>query len=193
LTDAQLIGRAKLGDSAAWQMLYERLLPSVWRAARTRLSDKNVAEDIVSDAFHALIRNLDSLDAETCSLHAWLFRVVQNKINDCSRRQSCHLRVMEEVSNDESRRIDHDPADLALAQENRELVVSVLEELRTDHRMVLELKYVECLSVREIAVRMDQSEKGLESLLYRARVEFRNKYELRSKEKVAIVVTTLEK
>jgi RNA polymerase sigma-70 factor (ECF subfamily) len=103
------------------------------------------------------------------------------------------MRVMEEVSNDESRHLDHDPADLALAQENRELVVSVLEELRTDHRMVLELKYAEGLSVREIALRMDQSEKGLESLLYRARVEFRTKYEIRSKEKVAVVVTSVEK
>ena len=48
--------------------------------------------------------------------------------------------------------------------------------------------YNENVAVREIAARFGQSEKSIESLLYRARVEFRQKYDLRTKEIVAPVL-----
>jgi hypothetical protein len=48
-----------------------------------------------------------------------------------------------------------------------------MDDLPEPYRLVLEWKYVDRLSVQEIAVRMTLTEKAVESILFRARREFR--------------------
>ena len=56
----------------------------------------------------------------------------------------------------------------------------VLDELSDRQRRVLEWKYLESLGVREMAERLGETEKAVESLLYRARREFRRLFEVDS-------------
>ena len=184
MTDAQLLERVQQGDSSAWQALYERLFPSVWRAACARLADREAAEDVVSETFLALVRNLSSIEPESCRLHAWMLQVVRNKASDWVRRRSCRSRAIAELSHQGQESRDGDPAFAALLVEKRQLVTHVLEQLRLDQRLVLEMKYADGLAVRDIAGRLGQSEKSVESLLYRARAEFRRTYELQSPDAV---------
>jgi RNA polymerase sigma-70 factor (ECF subfamily) len=182
LTDAQLLQQAQRGDSSAWQSLYERLLPSIWRSAFARLKDREAAEDVVSETFLALVRSMDLLEPESCRLHGWMLQVVRNKANDWARRSNCRSRTLEGFSSNGQKISDSDPARTVLAEERRQLISDVLDSLRPDQRLALELKYADGLTVYEIAGRIGQSEKAIESLLYRARLEFRRKYELHSKE-----------
>jgi len=181
LTDAELLERSQQGDSTAWQALYERLLPAVWRMARARVSRHEVAEDVVSETFMALVRNLNTLDPDSCRLHGWLRQVVRNKVSDWARRANCQSRVTAglEVNGHTPELID--PAETILVDERRRLVCSVLASLLEQQRLVLEWKYGEGLSVQQIADRMGQTEKSIESLLYRARVEFRRRWEIRDR------------
>jgi RNA polymerase sigma-70 factor, ECF subfamily len=187
LTDAQLLEQAQQGDSSAWQSLYERLLPSVWRAAHARMSDRDAAEDIVSETFLALVRYLPTLNPQTCRLYGWIHQVVRSKTADWVRRHNGGLKVLADMPQDGQAQ-DGDPAVAALVDEKRQLVVNVLEELRDDHRMVLELKYAEGLSVREIGERVGQPEGSVQSLLHRARLAFRQKYEVRNKDNMSAVL-----
>jgi RNA polymerase sigma-70 factor (ECF subfamily) len=182
LTDAQLLEQAQRGDNSAWQRLYERLLPSIWRAAYVRLRDRQAAEDVVSETFLALVRSMDLLEPESCRLHGWMLQVVRNKAADWARRDGSRSRTLEGFSSDGQKVQAVDPAAAALDDERRQLITEVLDSLRPDQRLVLELKYAEGLTVYEIAGRIGQSEKSVESLLYRARLEFRRKYELQSKD-----------
>jgi predicted RNA polymerase sigma factor len=69
---------------------------------------------------------------------------------------------------------ENQPAQPACEVEERRLAVrKVMDNLPEPHRLALEWKYVDHLSVQEIAVRMAMSEKAVESILYRARREFR--------------------
>jgi RNA polymerase sigma factor (sigma-70 family) len=61
--------------------------------------------------------------------------------------------------------------------ETRARVAAVMDALPDDQRLALEWKYVEGLSVRDIADRMGRSEKGAEATLYRARNAFREAFE----------------
>jgi RNA polymerase sigma-70 factor, ECF subfamily len=182
LTDAQLLEKAQRGDNSAWQRLYERLLPSIWRAAYVRLRDRQAAEDVVSETFLALVRSMDLLEPESCRLHGWMLQVVRNKAADWARRDGSRSRTLEGFSNDGQKVQAVDPAAAALDDERRQLITEVLDSLRPDQRLVLELKYADGLTVHEIASRIGQSEKSVESLLYRARLEFRRKYESQSKD-----------
>lgn len=184
MTNAQLLEQAQQGDSSAWQLLYERLLPSVWRAAHARLSDRDAAEDVVSETFLALVRYLPTLDPQTCRLFGWVQQVVRAKSADWGRRHNHRAKAIVELAHSTAPH-DGDPATAALAAETRRVVLSVLDELRDDQRQVLELKYGEGLSVREIGQRVGQPEGSVQSLLHRSRAAFRRKYEVRIKDSIS--------
>jgi len=57
--------------------------------------------------------------------------------------------------------------------------MAVMDELDETKRQCLEWKYIEKLPVREMAARLDLTEKAVESILYRARLEFRERFERR--------------
>ncbi len=70
-----------------------------------------------------------------------------------------------------------EPPDRAtLSRERRDLVHATLDLLPPHYGRVLEFKYLEELSVKAIARRMDMSAKAVESLLTRARGAFREVY-----------------
>jgi DNA-directed RNA polymerase specialized sigma24 family protein len=63
------------------------------------------------------------------------------------------------------------------AGETRACVSAVMDRLSDDQRLALEWKYVDGLSVRQIAHRLDRTEKAGEATLYRARNSFREAFE----------------
>ena len=66
-----------------------------------------------------------------------------------------------------------DPGKRQEIQEKRAEVRQAMDELTEQHRNVLEWKYLDKLSVRAIAERWETTEKAVESILFRARREFR--------------------
>jgi RNA polymerase sigma-70 factor (ECF subfamily) len=169
--------RAQHGDGAAWQVLYSRCLPAVWRYVYALSRDHSTSEEVVSETMLALVRGIHGLDPDTCHLHGWLRRVARNKLSDIGRHAARQRRLIEDAGNDPRRqRRDCDPAGPLETGETRRRVLEVLEQLDDCQRDALECKYLDGLSVREIAERFDQSEKAAESLLYRARREFRRLY-----------------
>jgi RNA polymerase sigma factor (sigma-70 family) len=67
-------------------------------------------------------------------------------------------------------------SDLLIQTETRDAVIHALDALTDDQRLVLEWKYLESLSVRDIADRLGRTEKAVEAILYRARISFRTAY-----------------
>jgi RNA polymerase sigma factor (sigma-70 family) len=179
LTDAELLRRVKCGDGSAWRILYARCLPAVWRYTFALCDDHIVAEDVVSETMLALVRGLDSLDPATCHVHGWLRRVARNKLVDLGREVARRQRLYQEASRDPRRSVpEMDPTDPLEAAETRSRVLEILDRLTDIQCTVLEWKYLDNLSVREIAERLDATEKSAESVLYRARREFRRLYNL---------------
>ena len=73
--------------------------------------------------------------------------------------------------------------------ERREEIRNVLGLLPEQSRLALEWKYVDKLSVREIADRLSVTEKAAESILFRGRREFRERMLLKgAQEEIAVDV-----
>lgn len=177
MSDRELLRRAQAGDADAWRQLYERVAPAAWSQALAYTQRNCEAEEIVSEALLALVRNLQTLDAESCQLHGWLRRVVRSKAVDRFRRERSRLRLIGAIGPEASASAkDDDPADASVRFETRRRVMGLLGQMRDTYRTALVLKYGDGLSIREIAVRLELSEKAAESLLNRARCEFRDKY-----------------
>ena len=172
----------QMGDAEAWQELYRRLMPSAWRIAWQLVSDRQVAEDLVADCFLALCRQAKDLDPDNVKLFGWVRGVIRNKAMDHHRAKARksdvlgQLAILQESSNAQ-KQSDIRPAARSEQAEQINDVTAVLESLEEKKRQCLEWKYLERLSVREMAARLDVTEKAVESILYRARLEFRERFE----------------
>jgi RNA polymerase sigma-70 factor (ECF subfamily) len=74
VTDAELVTRARQGDSTAFGELVNRHQSAVYRAARTALGSHADAEDAAQDAFVLAFRRLDSFRGEA-SFKTWLLTI----------------------------------------------------------------------------------------------------------------------
>ena len=172
MDDREFIERLHRKDAAAIRHLSEALLPSVWRFVYFRVKgDRHLAEDIVSETVLALIKAVAVSDADVLCPSAWLRSVANHKIQD-------HYRAVARVQHliDQAAAVTgtNEPIQPACeAEEQRVAVRKVMDDLPEPQRLALEWKYVDHMSVQEIAVRMALTDKAVESILYRARREFR--------------------
>ncbi|MBX3439751.1 MAG: sigma-70 family RNA polymerase sigma factor [Planctomycetaceae bacterium] len=179
MTDAELLLRVQRGELAAWDSLYARCLPTVWRYACAWTRDVSAAEEIVSETLLALVQGLPGLDADAVHLHGWLRGIVQHKAADYGRQISKQRRLIVAASHGAGGGNESLDASFPLeAEETRYEVLAALDRLPENQRLILEWKHADGQTVREIAVRLGQTEKAVESQLYRARKDFRRFYEL---------------
>lgn len=173
MNDSEFVQGLRKGDPAAVKHLTDCCLPSVWRGVYVRVDgDRHLAEDIVSEAVLALVRAIDA-DTEIENPVAWLRSVTLHKIQDHYRAVARVQHLIQRVRPQGEATDDDDASAQHERLERRETVRRTMDRLPERQRIVLEWKYIEKLSVREIARRLDVTEKAVESTLFRARREFR--------------------
>ncbi len=138
------------------QLLYQKLLPSVYRVAYTYLKNSYDSEDAAQEAFIRLARRSRPF-AEERELKAWLLVTVSNICRDMLRRK--HRQDLN---------LDDYPELPAPAGSSGELL-SALLELPDKFKTSIYLYYYEGYSVKEIARAMGQAEGTVKSWLYRGR------------------------
>ncbi|MEZ6145410.1 MAG: RNA polymerase sigma factor [Planctomycetaceae bacterium] len=176
MTDTELLRQAQGGDRAAWSLLYARCLPSLWRHAVASVDDYPAAEDVVSETLLAFVRGLATLDPDTVDLHVWLRGILRRKIVDHFRQKRKQKRIHAVALEQSPDGEVPSPTGLEV-EEDQQLILTAFEGMPELQRCVLEWQHIEGLSVRDMAERTGKTEKAIESILYRARKEFRRLYE----------------
>jgi RNA polymerase sigma-70 factor (ECF subfamily) len=182
--DRALARRILRGDEAAFRDLFDRFFPRLYRFALARLpGDSDGARDIVQQTFCLAIERLDTYRGEA-ALYTWFCQICRNAIADHFRRNpgggSARLVLLEDQPN--ARAIleslaapaADEPETGAVREQVHRIVAATLDALPGRYGEALEWKYIDGLSVREIAERLSVGEKAAESLLTRARESFRD-------------------
>ena len=86
---ADLVLRARKGDSDAWDVLVERFAPLIWSICRKYQLDRADAEDVAQNVWTIFVDHLDSV-RDPAALAGWL---VTNTRRECckSLRATCKL------------------------------------------------------------------------------------------------------
>ncbi len=133
----------------SFEGIYRKHLGAVFRYAVRCVGRSDIAEEIVSDAFLALYRNLEQIDES--QLPGWLLTVVKHRATDYWRRRQVerrHAESQQEESPARSGIVPQISADPAVPVESW---LSQCEELRPVHRACLILRYVHGMTRAEIA------------------------------------------
>lgn len=83
--DRQLVQRIRSGEADAWQQCIDLYEGRLLAFARTRLSDRTAAEDIVQETLLGFLKALPNYDDRT-PLESWLFSIAAHKLIDFMRR-----------------------------------------------------------------------------------------------------------
>ena len=158
------------GDEAAWRAWYEAEYAPLdgyvlWRCGGLR----DLADDVLQDTWLTAVRRVRAFDPGAGSFHNWLCGIAANVLRN-------HLRAgrrrRQEPLNGELGKEDGAVAD----RERSARVAAALAALPERYEAVLRMKYLDRLSVAEIAARTGETDKAVESLLGRARAAFREAY-----------------
>ena len=135
-----------------------------------RCGDRALAEDLTADVMVRAVR--ETRRTSTVVTPAWLTTVARNRLVDHWRAAAREERRLRLAWSDRER---DDWADDGTPLE-AEAVNEVMRTLRADHQAVLSLRYLDELSVPEVARALGRSVHATESLLVRARQAFRTSY-----------------
>lgn len=176
MNDSALVDGLRRHDPAAVKHLTDCFLPSVWRFVYFRVNgDLHLAEDIVSESVLALIRAVADSKQEIGNPVAWLRTVAAHKVADHFRAAARVQHLIDQAQQSILVNDEKDPAQEQELRERREEIRQVLDCLPEQSRLALEWKYIDKLSVKEIAERLEVTEKAAESILFRGRKEFRQR------------------
>ena len=163
-------GISSADPAAALLAIYDRALPQVYGYLQRRVGDAEIAEDLTADTFLSAVQAIQR-DAVPDMSVAWLITVARNKLIDHWRRRATEREKLPLLHEDES--VD-DGLDVHF---ERARARAVLGTLGPHHQAALTLRYLDGMSVPEVAAEMDRTVHATEALLVRARHAFRMTYD----------------
>jgi RNA polymerase sigma-70 factor, ECF subfamily len=145
--------------------IYDHFYPALYRYAHYRLSNPNVAEDIVSEVFLLLLEAVHKGRGPRNTLRGWLIGTLSNLINNYYRK--AYKQPTEELNQDVPARVP-DPGALLEMTHREESVRAALLKLTLDQQNVLALRFGSGYSLEETATAIGKRVNAVKQLQYRA-------------------------
>lgn len=165
----QLVKQARLGDEEAFSRLYSETVKAQYFTALSILKDNLLAEDVIQLTYLQVYQNLPRLSTPATFL-SWLSRITYNNCIDALKKKQ---RLAPELTADMPVEImdesyGADPLQSAQLTENQHLLMEILNNISPEHRIVIILRYLQHLSVKEIADITNTSEGTVRSRIHYA-------------------------
>lgn len=163
--ESKLISLSQQGDSEAFAHLYDRYVDRIYRYVLLRVTDDRVTEDITAHVFVKMWEKLPTYQAGQSPIGAWLYRIAHNAVIDHYRNRKTSI-PLEDLNSAEAALDDRVEEKLDLQIKLQELR-EALKELTEGQRDVMILKFIEGLSIEEIARQLGKREGAVRALQMR--------------------------
>lgn len=160
-------------QAAALLALYDDAVGEVHGYVLARCRNRTVAEDVTSEVFMGAVDAI-ARGSVTEVTTAWLIGIARHKLVDHWRRVEREQRRLGAVADEAG--VDDGGEDPWQTQLDVLAARDVLDQLGAHHRAVLTLRYLDGLSVPEVAAVLDRTVHATEALLVRAKRAFRAIY-----------------
>ena len=186
LDDKKFVKQLLGGDERAFDRFFEENFGRLYRFALARLSDDpEAAREVAQVTLTRALRKLHTYRAES-ALFTWLCAICRNETSEWLRNQARyreHVVLIEDFPEVQAAvdtwQAPHDlgPEANYRRTESIRLIQVAMDRLPPHYGDVLEWKYIEGRSVKEIAGRLQLGQEATQSLLARARRAFGEVYQ----------------
>jgi RNA polymerase sigma-70 factor (ECF subfamily) len=157
----RLLVEAAQRDPTRFAELYEANFERVYAYVVRRVRDRHLAEDLTSEVFQEALANLRRFEWRGVPFAAWLFRIAANAIADRAKRAAREHGTPAPEPGD-------DPRPARERDEELARLYRQVRELPADQRRVIEMRFSEEKSIRQIAAELRRSEGAVKQLQFRA-------------------------
>jgi RNA polymerase sigma-70 factor, ECF subfamily len=183
INERMLVAKAKSGCSSAFEELYERHRPGIFRTALHILRNQQDAEDVVQRSFQRAFANLRRFRGDSI-FSTWLTRIAINEALMLLRQRRTNIRPLEGASDGDGESSAFNLADKgptpeeALAEkEVRGAVKEAVSRLRKSLRTVVLLRELRGLTSVETAQQLGLSVAAVKARAFRAKRHLRQHLE----------------
>jgi len=172
--EIKLIESAVKGKASAFGLLYDHYQPKIYRFVLIKVSRKEDAEDITHQVFLNAWQNISNYKDLGFPFSSWLYRIAKNQVIDKYRtkRQEVDLEDVDaEISVDSG---IHENIEIKIRLER---VMKEIKNLKQDYQDVLIMRFVEDLSIKEVAAVVEKSEGAVKLMQHRAIKELKKVFE----------------
>jgi len=181
--EREIVRGLREGSAEGWRALYDAFALRVWNGVARRVgpSSSDVA-DIVQETFLAAARSARNYDPARGSLWCWLSGIARNQTALFFRKLGSRLDTAHDF---ELPGREAEPAELLGTAELALSVRRVLSLLPVEYETLLVGKYLDELSLEDLAAAENSNASAIGSKLARARQAFRKEFEKLTKPKPA--------
>jgi RNA polymerase sigma-70 factor (ECF subfamily) len=175
LSEAEAIERAKQGDAAAFEVLYNLHKRRVYSLCLRMTTNTAEAEDLTQEAFLQLFRKIGTFRGES-AFSTWLHRMAVNVVLMQLRKKGLQLVPLDEENEgeEETPKKDYGAQDNVLAGSiDRLQLKNAIDRLPPGYRSIFVLHDVEGFEHNEIADMVGCSIGNSKSQLHKARMKLR--------------------
>lgn len=155
-------------DPEAYGKLYDLYIEKIYRFILFKVNNREEAEDLTSDVFLKVWNYLlGEKGKEVTSVSGLFYSVARNVVIDFYRQRAkkptCSLDQVLELASDDGREKEKKEA-----KQDITALLKSLESLKQDYQEIILLRYIDELSIKEIAIIIGKSSTNVRVLLHRA-------------------------
>jgi len=160
ITDAEIMLKVAGYDSKALEQLYDRYSPILYTLIKKIVTEKESAEEILSDVFVIVWKQIDQFDFKTNNVYTWLVTLARNKAIDVLNRKFGKL-IPDYDDDYEKEHIvpklspEIQALELKEVMNKKEKLEKALNGLTDAQKYVLDLSYYGGMDLTEIAGKMN--------------------------------------
>jgi len=177
MEERDLVKKILAGDQLVIKKFYKEYSPYLYASIATKVEKKEDIEEILQDTFLSILDSLPLFNFRS-SLLTWAKQIAHHEVADFYRKRKIKSIVFSRLPFLENLVSEALGPDLVYQEkEIKEEINRVFKRLSEGYREILRLKYIEGLTVDEIAKVLSISFKSTESRLFRARLAFRQEWQ----------------
>lgn len=163
----------KSGDRKWFTLIYQEIMPRIYRFYYFKTMDRELSEDLVSEVFIRVYGNLRKTDLNERSFMVWIYRIASNLLIDHFRKNTGNTQPLEPVLNqikitdEEFFKKNSSLFRKEFSFENAELIAA-LSRLTKLQKDVLFLRFVEDIDYKTIAGILNKSKGTIRGIIFRA-------------------------
>ena len=177
LSDSQLIALyLQEQDARHFSQLYRRYASKVFAKCISMLADHGMARDATQDVFIKILLNLSKF-TEQSSFSTWVYSITYNYCIDLIRKKKKNILIFTEDMGRMGTEADANIPDSVILEMETNRLEKVMDKLPVGDKAILDMKYTEDMSIKEIGDVLNKTESAIKMQIMRAKIKAQGIYE----------------